>query len=481
MPALVPDVDLATFTRVSDFLTAIRLQARRPTYPITRQLDIHGITVDDGAQFLLPLIIHLDQHPETEPEHNIPLSPGIVSCSLIRSKALFFKLGHRVRLGLQEWSGGEVSFGPGPERAVHRRSMELLAEDRHFWQQAPNSRFSVPRFTPGDVDIPARHARFKAYGSLLAIHCYTLGTAPLPVSIWLLYALCMGPSAMLMRKQYLAALDPDAFNCLAAWFTLAPSDPIPTHFMHPFNQFLLNVMDLEPAIIGSPQTQEVHDSWTTLFMSKVLFNDEGIWKRAEFESLGSGFRVAFGNSNFVRELTRHPPVLPLLARLYDREIRDVEDISSRLDFTILMSASDDTTPYYGALFRVLLLRYLDGVGHPAELCGGLVSDGDFNKVLNDTCLRAGLLLEVATDSNIMPGSDTWLIKWRFVGLDSGSMEVSPRPLHFHTCTYEVDVKITPALQDVLLASCVNLDDPTHATPFDLWLHSQLLSRDHNTA
>ncbi|KAJ7160770.1 hypothetical protein C8R46DRAFT_1038007 [Mycena filopes] len=313
MPALIDGHNIATFRTVSDFFENIRVQAGRVVHPFTRRLNIHALTVDAAAHFLVPLLMELDVHTPSDLEPALTLSEGIVSCSYIRSAASFFKVGHSIVTGITP-QGSHVSFGPGPERAVHRRAIALATQDHHLWQQAPNSQYMVPKFTPGDVAIPSRNALFKAHGTLLAIHCATLACGPHPVSIWLLIALSMGPRAMLLLKNYLAALDPVAFNCLAPWFMFGPADDLPTHFLHPFNQFLMNVMDIQPSMIESPRTPEVHDSWTILFVTKVLFklNDTDIWKRPEFASVKRGFDVAFGNTTFIAELTKHPQILPLL-------------------------------------------------------------------------------------------------------------------------------------------------------------------------
>ncbi|KAJ7179709.1 hypothetical protein C8R46DRAFT_1029151 [Mycena filopes] len=499
MPALIDGRDMATFRTVASFFDGVRVEAGRVIHPFTRRLDIHALTIDAAARFLVPLLVEVDAHASLDLEPPITLTEGIRSCSYIRSAASFFKAGHSIEMyvvlppshllppfNIQTISGvtpqgDHLSFGPGPERAVHRRAIALAMEDYQLWQQAPNSQYMVPKFTPGDVAIPSRNTLFKAHGSLLAIHCYTLACGPHPVSIWLLVALIMGPSAMLLLRNYLAALDPVAFNCLTPWFMFGPADDLPTHFLHPFNQFLMNVMDIQPSMIESPRTEDVHDSWTILFVTKVLFNDTEIWKRPEFASIRRGFDVAFGTTTFIAELTKHREILPLLVRIYDREVRQPADIVSKLSESILMRAVDNTTPFFGALFRLLMLRYLGGTGHPEATRGGLVSEDDFVAGLNDASLRARLLLQTTTDSNMMPSRESWRILWRFIGLNNTAPESIPRPVHFHTCTYDVDVKITVSVQELLLKSCTKLDDREHTTPFDVWFHGQLLSRDHNTA
>ncbi|KAJ6544444.1 hypothetical protein B0H19DRAFT_1076556 [Mycena capillaripes] len=405
VPALVPGADIAPLETFADFQTTFRLEAGRPIIPFTSRLIIHAHTVDDAAN----------------------------SCG--------------VRSGSVEVT--EVSLGPGPERAVYRRAIELMVEDHNLWQQGAHSRYMIPVLTPGAVNVVDRRLAFQAHGSLLALHCYILSSGPVPVSIWLLLALCLGEKAMLLPNlnRYIAALDPVACNCLAPWFALKADDIIPNDIMHPFNQFLINIMDMQPSMIRSPHTQDIHDGWTITFLSAVLLGNTGIWSHPEFLTIKSGFDLQVGRKQFIAE---------------------VKDITSRFNFSILMRAADETTPYFGALLRLFILRYLDGVGHPIDLRGGLSS--------SPRRLR----------QQHAAGQQHLGIVWHIIGLNPpgapswATAETNPRPLHFHMCTYEIDVKITRPLEDLLLASRFKLDDPNYVMPFDCWLHGQLLSRDHNT-
>jgi hypothetical protein len=97
------------------------------------------------------------------------------------------------------------------------------------------------------MDVGERRNSFQAQGALLALHCHILASGPTPVSIWFLFALCMGQKAMLIPNldQYIAALDPVTFKCLGPWLTFKPDDILPTNLLHRFNQFLITVMDIQ--------------------------------------------------------------------------------------------------------------------------------------------------------------------------------------------------------------------------------------------
>ncbi|KAF8199842.1 hypothetical protein K438DRAFT_2015855 [Mycena galopus ATCC 62051] len=469
VPPLIPQQEIATAAQVQTFRDRVKHEASRPRVPFVPRLVMHARGIDDGARFVVSLLGQVNARLP-------PLLPdGIISCSSpINSKASFLKDGHAFKIGVRP-SGDEVSFGPGPERAVYRRCIELMTEDTTMWQQSPHSRFVVPVFTPGNVEVPGRIALFEAHGSVLAIHSVILGHGPNPISIWLVLALCMGRDAMLKSQRYLAALDPAAFECLAPWFMFNAHDTIPAHPLHPFNQFLFNVMDIQPAMIQSPRTPEVHDNWTVLFMSKVLLNRTDVFSHPEFLALRRGLDIKMGPTSFISELGGLNGMLRVFAAMYNLRVQNVVNVSSRLSWQILLHAANGTTPYYGAIFRLLVERYVGHVGHPMEFRGTVVDEDEWCKGINDSTLRARLLLQAASDSDLLPSSDSWCLKFRFVGITTVN-DPNPRPLHFHTCMYEVDVKISQPLEDLLMRSCVKLDDSNHSTAFDLWFHGS----DHET-
>ncbi|KAF8144571.1 hypothetical protein K438DRAFT_1873848, partial [Mycena galopus ATCC 62051] len=385
VPPLIPQQEIATAAQVQTFRDRVKHEASRPRVPFVPRLVMHARGIDDGARFVVFLLGQVNARLP-------PLLPDdIISCSSpINSKASFLKDGHAFKC-----FGDEVSFGPGPERAVYRRCIELMTEDTTMWQQSPHSR----------------------HGSVLAIHSVILGHGPNPISIWLVLALCMGRNVMLKSQCYLAALDPAAFECLAPWFI--------------------------------PRTPEVHDNWTVLFMSKVLLNRTDVFSHPEFLALRHGLDIKMGPTSFISELGGLNGMLRVFAAMYNLRVQSVVNVSSRLSWQILLHATNGTTPYYGAIFRLLVERYVGHVGHPIEFRGTVVDEDEWCKGINDSTLRVRLLLQAASDSDLLPSSDSWCLKFRFVGITTVN-DPNPRPLHFHTCTYEVDVKISQPLEDLLM-------------------------------
>lgn len=94
--------------------------------------------------------------------------------------------------------------------------------------------------------------------------------------------------------------------------------------------------------------------------------------------------------------------LPFLIAIYDRRIKAVSDLSQHLRFTISNWAADLTTLYFAKLFELRLQRYIEGVGHPHQVCFLEVDDNDFERDRYDPLLRANLILAAGSGSDMCP-------------------------------------------------------------------------------
>ncbi|KAJ6493867.1 hypothetical protein DFH09DRAFT_850383, partial [Mycena vulgaris] len=300
--------------------------------------------------------------------------------------------------------------GPGPERAVYCLAIATAIHNPLFWVEAGSSGFHIPLYTAAPIEIPERCQTFTALGSLLALHCYALAQGPIPVSVWLLVALTSGQEGLLLPNDVLAALDPVAFDMLAPWLTMTPTDPVPTNFLHPLCQFLMNVMEIQPTQIATPRTQKIHDGWTMTFMSKVLLGSQSFWNHPEFLALQCGFDIAVGDTSVVKHISQRlvaqKLAVAMLACLYDRKGGTLKMLPGAL----VRSSANGTTPYFAALLRLLFGRYLSGVGHPPQLRGALIDEDEWVREADNGLLRVGLLLEATTDTDLRPTAQSWLIK-----------------------------------------------------------------------
>ncbi|KAJ6623730.1 hypothetical protein B0H10DRAFT_1943797 [Mycena sp. CBHHK59/15] len=385
--------DIVNATQIYMWQVHLGAQVLTARVPYLCRFNMHAETIEVGANGLRVLLLHMEER--SNPDDPFVLPPGIISCQELRSKESFFRdlrLLRLIRSPSGVCNGSDVSVSFG------------LGPERAVYRQAI-------------TDIIGDHKFWQlAAHSAFFVPVFAPGSVEIPARI----------------------------NIFSSYGTLLA-----------IHCYALGLGPVPPTLIDSPRTQEVHDSWTITFMSKVLLGTTTLWTHPEFLALQRGFNIRVGATTIVEVTWR-----------------------------ILMRASDGTTPYFGALFCILLFRYLNSVGHPEQLRGGLVDEEEWSKQVNNHLLHAKLLLETGSDNNLLPTGDSWGLQvFHITGLDPSpaSMETTPRALHFHTCMYEIDIKITRPMEDMLIAACTKLDDLTHSTVFDVWLHAQLLSRDHNTA
>ncbi|KAJ7429788.1 hypothetical protein B0H11DRAFT_2264903 [Mycena galericulata] len=136
------------------------------------------------------------------------------------------------------------------------------------------------------------------------------------------------------------------------------------------------------------------------------------------------------------------------------------------------------TPLFAKLFAIYLRRYMQGTGHPPELRGReALTNEDFESAAQDPLLRMRLVLACAGDFEMLPMELHWSITFQLQGRVISPSPIAG-PLHFHSCSTEVDVKLDRGLQELLLAGLGDNDQTSNV--FDVWVHSQFLNRQYNT-
>ncbi|KAF8173419.1 hypothetical protein K438DRAFT_1772222 [Mycena galopus ATCC 62051] len=437
---LKPGPHLARPKHIFMWQVGLRNQLLGAVVPFVPRSDFHAISIEAAAKGIWALLLYFEQR--SGPDELFPLPDGVLACTSSKTIESFFHSIRTFRIGVRQLHNGNlgnIAIGPGPERAVYRHAIATAVQNHHFWAPAASSGFFIPVFSIASVEIPERCQMFAAYGSLLALHCVILGQGPIPISIWLLLALVAGKEGMLIPPAVLLALDPEAFDALTPWLTLKRNDPMPSNLMHPTCQFLLNVMERQPWEIASNRTALFHDGCTIAFMCQVLLGGNSFWDHPEFLALKRGFNITVGETSVVTRLLKDRTAIAMLACMYDRQVRNVDDIIDRITCTTYIDSDDGTTPYFGALFRLLLIRYLAGPGHPPQACGTLVERDQWEKEEQNGVLRVGLLLEAATDTDLRPTSQSWSIKFCFSASSSG-MDVDDTVNIYLTLSYHSDLK-----------------------------------------
>ncbi|KAJ7438198.1 hypothetical protein B0H11DRAFT_2254787 [Mycena galericulata] len=420
-----------------------------------RPVFIQGKTIHAIAACTLDLLIYVHMLAD-DPDATFNMEdPDLANQILRRSTSIslrsFFVPVRMYEIVSRSQDERRTSGGPGPERAVLREACTVVANRHNFWQCVPGSSMYRPILNPTGMALPSRMATFRAHGTFLAIHCFTLHHGPHPISIWVLRALIEGKSAMLIPKHILRHMDPEVFDILAPWYDWHQDTPVPSAQdpSHPLRVFVFEHMpSIQPNLISNNRTKEEHEGWLVSVFASLLLGHPDPWSHPEWGALLDGFNIVINLMHFSATI-RSLGTLSFLVTLYDRRVKAVEDVSKHLYFTILSRASDSTSDLFAKLFEIRLQRYLKGVGHPPQLRALEVSEADYIADEDDPLLRTNLLLAAASDSDMCPMEETWGIHFRFYGRDT-SDSVLGTPMGFHTCTYAVDIFLDRAMQDILV-------------------------------
>ncbi|KAK6971307.1 hypothetical protein R3P38DRAFT_3497664 [Favolaschia claudopus] len=158
--------------------------------------------------------------------------------------------------------------------------------------------------------------------------------------------------------------------------------------------------------------------------------------------------------------------------MYCRQIQSADEVLSHLRFQCAAAAPPPQVEQMRQLFELRFTRYLTGVGHPQYFHDqGLVSSLEENAAAHTSpFFRLQLLLVAALESSSLPVNDNCQTE---LVLISQQVAENPEPLHFHTCTGGVDVRINAKFLDLLIKS----PQGEAASEFDTWVHAQLYKAD----
>lgn len=161
---------------------------------------------------------------------------------------------------------------------------------------------------------------------------------------------------------------------------------------------------------------------------------------AEKNALSNGFMVSLGSkqvdhpmedqtilsvsssfdSMFPLLLTFHHQTLDgysipaMIVALYEHKITSPADVIKALRVSSpRQELADPALPYFRRLIRLLVVRYLNGAGHPPAMRGSFVSEEDFVQHQGSHILRPAMFLRAATDSDLPPGDRDWHIEVSF--------------------------------------------------------------------
>lgn len=111
---------------------------------------------------------------------------------------------------------------------------------------------------------------------------------------------------------------------------------------------------------------------------------------------------------FLQTLEGHD-IPAMIAAFYEHKISAPADVIKALQISSPSGEPDPALPYFRRLIRQLVVRYLNGAGHPVSMCGRFISEDDFVRQQGSHVLRPSLFLLAATNSDLPSGDRDWYI------------------------------------------------------------------------
>ncbi|KAK6995661.1 hypothetical protein R3P38DRAFT_2656084 [Favolaschia claudopus] len=457
--------------------------------PQSREVNIDGATIAAIAEFVLSIFVycyHQCKFTSTDALRSpFPSHPDIRNPQRMNFLSFLQHQAQRsYRVGPPRGTAiTGSSIGRGVERSVFRTILENVAADGHCW---------VPSFTePGYVTFQIspladndRRAKLYAYGRVTALHLYYYGHG-YQIGLWPVLAAVLGRKSMLLGEQFLRLVSPDVAAEFGPWFALHPGDPLPSSISHPVSSLFMSLLNVQPSTLPSTFTESQYEDFTVRLLAARIFGDPAPWISDDVREFQSGMRMPLritAGRNFCDHFDDSPPLKTacLIAGMYCRQIQSADEVLSHLRFQCAAMAPPPQVEQMRQLFELRFKRYLTGVGHPPYFHDqGLVSTLEENSAAHTSpFFRLQLLLVAALESSSLPVNDNWSIRvpshsYAELVLISQQAAENPEPLHFHTCTGGVDVRINAKFLDLLIKS----PQGEAASEFDNWVHAQLYRAD----
>ncbi|KAK7001421.1 hypothetical protein R3P38DRAFT_3611992 [Favolaschia claudopus] len=482
LPSQTVEVRLATGTEIQEWQRSISVDVLR--MPQSREVNIDGATIAAIAEFVLSTFVycyHQSKFTTDALRSPFPSHPDIRNPQRMNFLSFLQHQAQRsYRVGPPR--GAAItgsSIGRGVERSVFRTILENVAADGHCW--VPSS--MEPGYVTFQISPLAdsdRRAKLYAYGRITALHLYYYGHG-YQIGLWPVLAAVLGRKSMLLGEQFLRLVSPNVAAEFGPWFALHPGDPLPSSLSHPVSSLFMSLLNVQLSTLPSTFTESQYEDFTVRLLTARIFGDPTPWSSDDVREFQSGMRMPLqitAGRNFCDYFDDSPPLKTacLIAGMYCRQIQSANDVLSHLRFQCAAMAPPPQVKQMRQLFELRFKRYLTGVGHPPYFHDqGLVSTQEENSTAHTApFFRLQLLLVAALESSSLPVNDNWSIRLSVSStLSTNSAAENPEPLHFHTCTGGVDVRINAKFLDLLIKS----PQGEAASEFDNWVHAQLYRAD----
>ncbi|KAJ7763755.1 hypothetical protein B0H16DRAFT_1527145 [Mycena metata] len=165
-------------------------------------------------------------------------------------------------------------------------------------------------------------------------------------------------------------------------------------------------------------------------------------------------------------------VLRFLPALYDRRVKNAQDVISLLRIMVVPGVAPDPTgpaALYAQIFCWRLWRWLKGLGYPKELIGVYITAEEYAEQRTSPTLRAARLLYCLTESWTLPASPSTTLQIDLrIDPHEGFDEERSAPIFWHSCTRVAEIYFNPWLKNVLQEPG-DLEETETVYRFDLWM------------
>ncbi|KAJ6526003.1 hypothetical protein B0H19DRAFT_1275872 [Mycena capillaripes] len=369
--------------------------------------------------------------------------------------------------------------GEGPERTVHAMALKIRTSDDTRWQESFGGQFRRPILSANTHDpMP-----FYIDGRYAAIHILRLETGPMPISPFFIFAATQ-PSRMAMAEltlPFFNTLDQQSAMLLRQWFEFDAQEVLPRDDDHPIIALVSHYLpDILTDWFMTPRTFDAHRDVHCRLLERIFLGQPDVWDHSYFAAFRRGFclPLAEPRDDFAPPTTMGDhwasalTVMRYLTVLYDRQVKDPEEVISRLCLKLVVSTDlyDAYTPeskLYAQLFTWRLWRWLKGVGYPAELRGTYVTEEEYQRHRASHTLRAARLLYCMTESWTLPAAPTVQLGLD-LRVDNVPADIGGLFVFWHSCTRVAEVYFHPWLKNVLLEPG-DLEEIDTVYRFDIWM------------
>ncbi|TDL28984.1 hypothetical protein BD410DRAFT_834985 [Rickenella mellea] len=430
----------------------------------TEELNIEGVSVEHVAN---ALISYLEWHHSGQTTPFVqPAGTSVEPCSI-----------RNMLKDPRKFTCG-IAPGDGPERAVIRYAVRnVMCADPEF-VRPQNEGYTLVLRPTNSISSTARQNKFRAYGTLCALHIAWLGLCPDPISPFLIQSILGGPES-LINLEFIGHISPSLAVELSAW----PSnhaEELPTGLHSPVALLVSQALNLSMIQVRTTDINEREALTREIYVRMVLGESYHFDTHVDYQAFREGFNIRISREkSFIETFGSNP--LHLVARMSDKHVKTPDDVISHLRYI----SRGAEFAHHEANWRQRFERYLRGPGHPIhEMLGADVITATRRELVQDDyTFRSTRFLGQISGCELIPSAENWRITIRFTAElpQDYAKEVKPNaeladdapPIFFRGCIFEAWVVLNETTIQLMEQDIP--DDLAVGNDFDVWVHHAMLN------